>query len=305
MLFKKFVVFFSFIIATMCNESISQVIDYSQPISISVPVPMLEESIDPDLQGKVWNRWNTKNFTILSLDKTQGLYVFENVEKIKTWIFARWGLQDVDFSSECRILVVPNFEIMKKLFRVDGSRVESRKENGKIKMHVMWLVFDKNPTECMPSAMTMVCLSELEQQNDISLPFWVRRGISILNLSTPQIKSVFSYMHESILKKETFNKSEIIFRMTREEFIQLDTKSQRMYDSQAATLCLFFRKEFGQYNFLKFIFKSSNEKNLKSIIGFNSFNEFDQTFKRYMYYLSQDIVSGRVPKEYLEIARKD
>lgn len=284
------------------QEAPSQVAADLGPVPIIVPVPMtMEEAPDPALKDKVWHRSQTKNFTILSLDKGQGSYLFENLEHIKRWTFTRWGLPDMDFSAECRVVCVPDAAMMKKLFRVEGSKVESRKEDGKIKLHVIWVVFDKRPTECLPSAMTMVCLTEFEQQHDVTIPFWVRRGMAVLNLSMPQIKGTLRSMNEAISKREKVYFSNAFFGMTREAFLQADAETQKVYDAQATVMCLLFRKEFGQYNFLRFISAPSTEQHLREVIGFRSFDEFDKTFKRYMYYLSQDVVGGQTPREYLEI----
>lgn len=301
--------FFQFVVLVMlltglvsAQEATLQHTSDSGPVPIIVPVPMtMEEAPDPILKDKVWHRSQTKNFTILSLDKGQGLYLFENVEKIKRWTLTRWGLPDMDFSAECRIVCVPDAAIMKKLFRVEGSRVESRKEDGKVKLHVIWVVFDKRPTECLPSAMTMVCLTEFEQQYNVMVPFWVRRGMAILNLSMPQIKGTLRFMNEVISKREKVYFSNAFFGMTREEFLQADAQTQKVYDAQATVMCLLFRKEYGQYNFLRFISKPSTEQHLREVVGFRSFEEFDKTFKRYMYYLSQDVVGGETPREYLDI----
>ena len=243
----------------------------------------------------------TKNFTVLSLDEKQGEYLFQNLENIKKWTLTRWGLPDMNFSAECRVLCVPNKSTMKKLFRVDGSRVESREEGDKIKLHVIWVVFDKRPTECLPSAMTMVCLTEFEKQHNVQVPFWARRGMAVLNLSMPQIQGTLKFMNEQVANKEKLYFSESLFGMDREKFLQADVETQKVYDAQATVLCLLFRKEFGQRNFLRFISRPSTEEHLRKVTGFNSFGDFDETLKRYTYYLSQDVVSGRTPREYLEV----
>ena len=68
-----------------------------------------------DLKNLVWNKWNTNNFTILSIDQAQGEYLFNNLEAIKTWSLTRWGMSDLKYSAECRVFCVPNKNLMKKL----------------------------------------------------------------------------------------------------------------------------------------------------------------------------------------------
>jgi hypothetical protein len=267
-----------------------------------IPIPMTAEGDpDPFLKDKAWHRWTAKNFTVLSLDKAQGAYLAENLESIKKWTFTRWGFSDMDFSTECRVLCVQDKETMKKLFRVDGSRVESRKENERLKLHVIWLVFDKKPTECIPSAMTMICLTELEAKYNITIPFWARRGMAVLNLSMPQIKGVLQHVQQAVTKKERMYFSSSMFSMTRDQFLQVDGGTQKIFDAEATVLCLMIRKELGQRNFLKFISVPNTEQNLEKVLGFKSFGEFDKAFKRYLYYLPQDVVAGKTPQWYLEI----
>lgn len=256
---------------------------------------------DPFFADKVWHRYQTENFTILSLQKDQGQYLYENIENIKGWIFSRWGFPNIKFSAECRIVCVPSVEIIEKLFKVDGSRVESREEDGRIKLHVIWLVMDSQPTKCLPSALSMIAITELERQNNLKIPFWACRGMSVLNLSLSQIRGEMDFINKRITNKEKLYSSKVLFTMTREQFLQLDVDSKKIYDAQSAVLCLMFRKEFGQRNFLQFISRQSTEYNLKQIIGFENFNIFEKTFQRYMYYLSKDVVDMKTPQEYLEI----
>ena len=82
-----------------------------------LPVPAGQTApTDPDLKNLVWNKWDTDNFTILSLDQSQGKYLHENIESMKTWILRRWGISEkLQFSAECKIMCVPTKELMKKL----------------------------------------------------------------------------------------------------------------------------------------------------------------------------------------------
>ena len=266
-----------------------------------VPMVSSDPPTDPALKGKKWNRWETPNFTILSLDREQGGYLFENLENIKRWTLNRWGLPNIKFSAECRILCVPDQETMKKLFRISSSQVESREEDGRIKMHVIWLVFDQRPVECIPSAITMICLSELEQKYEFEFPFWVRRGMSILNLSTSQIEAAMREMRSRIQERDKLYFSESMLRMTKERFSKLEPELQLLYDAEAAILCLLVRKEFGQRNFLWLATVPSTEESVRQVLGFSSFKSLDETFKRYLYHLSEDVSLGETPGHYLDI----
>ena len=84
----------------------------------------------------------------------------------------------------------------------------------------------------------------------------------------------------------------------------LPPERKAIFDREAATLCLLLRKEFGQQKFIEFIKNNSSQNALHQVYGFNGYSQFDESFKRYFYNLSQDIVNNRTPDNYLKINGK-
>ncbi len=101
---------------------------------------MRSSTVPKEIEGKQWNRWTSKNFTVLALDDTQAKYLHGHLEEIKSWSLARWGLYDIDFSVECKLICVSDPALFEKLFKIKQTRVEVRRENGKIKENVIFLL---------------------------------------------------------------------------------------------------------------------------------------------------------------------
>lgn len=274
------------------------------PVShYQLPQPYNQEApSDPELKNLVWNKWDTENFTILSLDAGQGKYLHDNIEQMKAWVLARWGLPDVKFSAECRVLCVPNQQLMKKLFRLDQSHGEVRRnKDGKIELSVLWLVLDKKPAEVIPPSLTLVCLAELESRN-LNVGYWAVRGMSVLNGTIPQIRSQLAPLNGVITSDDKMYFSQKLFTMTEEDWKKETVEKRHLFDQEAAALCLLLRKEFGQDNLLKYLSTGGGEQNFANVYGFQSFQVFDSTLKSYMTNLAQDVAQNRTPNSYLQIS---
>jgi hypothetical protein len=259
--------------------------------------------IDPEIEGLNWNRFATPSFSIMAIDSGQGRYLQSNIEKMKEWTLSRWGLQNIPFSAECRVLCVPTRDMMQKLFRLDRSYAEVRRnESGRITLSCLWLVLDGPPAEVIPSALTMICLAEHEQAKGVKFGFWAHRGIALLNGNLPRIRSNLAAMNEPIQQNHRLHFS-AAFRVTEDQYKKKPIEDQCLFDREAAMICLLLRKEFGQDNFLAFLSTegTEGEKSFYRIFGFSSYGEFDATLNRYMLHLSSDIREGQTPDAYLSI----
>ena len=94
-----------------------------EPIrKVTLPIEVREElvtqvSIPSEIEGKVWNRWTSENFTVLSLNDIQAQYLHKHLELVKVWVFNRWGLYDVDFSVECKMICVDDPDLFRTSYR--------------------------------------------------------------------------------------------------------------------------------------------------------------------------------------------
>lgn len=257
------------------------------------------EPADPELKNLEWNRYSVDNFTILSIDNSQGKWLSENIDSIRSWCLTRWGFPDSKLTKECRIFCVPNKFLLKKLFSLEQSKVEFRQEN-----NVMWLVLDEKPAKTIPSYLTQVALVEFEAKHSISLGWWFKRGSCILNGVVPDIKSNISGLNEMIKQDQPIFVSEKMFTMTEDDYKKESEANRSVFDREAVALCIMLRKEFGEaklQGFLRISSKNNSQDVLKVVYGFDGFAHFDKQYIRFMRELTTDIVNNKTPDAYLDI----
>jgi len=278
------------------SQSLAQAPQVLQPIGSEVPS-------DPALKDLAWNRYTTKNFVVMSIDNAQGKWMSENLENIKIWCLERWGFPDFQFTKECRVFCVPNKVLFKKLFNLDESKVEVRRNNGVIEITAMWLVLDDKPARVIPRELTKICFAEFEQKHNVTIPFFARNGMGLLNNSLPDIRSNISLLGNVVQRDQPIFVSEKMFSMTEDEYDKSTAENKKVFDCQSVALCLLLRKEFGEakmQGFLRMANKNSPKDVLYVVYGFSSYAQFDQSYLRYMKDLSRDI-QQRTPDSYLEI----
>jgi hypothetical protein len=261
---------------------------------------------DADIQGKVWNRWTSKNFVVCSLNDTQAQFLNGNLEKVKSWGLTRWGLTDVNFVNECRLICVDEAVLYKKLFGLDGTKVEVRKVDGKTKMNVIFLLLNDAPSKTLPTPVMHVALMEWEQQNNVKLPWWAVRGMSLLNGDLGSIRKNIADLQPTLKANGQLFGSKGLMNMNEESYLKETPEKRALFDNQSVALCLLLRKEFGQDKFLASIKEGDPLKGL-GVFGFQSYEQFDKSFIRYMIDLSNDVTEvnkKKTPDSYLQIKAK-
>lgn len=172
-----------FILLTVLLSVPSQIVaqEIISPVGAAAPT-------DPALKDLAWNRYTTKSFVIMSIDDAQGKWMSGNMELVKSWCLERWGFPDFQFTKECRVFCVPNKALLKKLFNLDDSKAEIRQTNGKIEISAMWLVLDDKPSRVIPPQLTKICFAEFEQKHNVTIPFFAKNGMALLNGTIPDIR---------------------------------------------------------------------------------------------------------------------
>ncbi len=253
---------------------------FAQEISVPSPVVAIEAAPDlpDDLKGLVWNKWDTDNFIIISIDKNQGLYLKNNLEKIKSHLLSSWGFKDFRFTGECKIVCVSDKKLLKRIFRLDSPRFEIKQnENGKTS-YAIWFSLDDNniPT----SELMQLCLFQLENYYKHDFLLFCEKGISFLSNSS------------NIKKRLLSNKlSSISF-----EDLLKENKEDPDFDIKSAVVCLLMCKEYGKNNFINYL-KTKNTAEF----GINDTNKFNQIINRYYKNLIDDLQNNRTPEDYLTI----
>jgi hypothetical protein len=279
---------------------------------VSLPKEVRHElrtsTIPKEIEGKVWNRWTTENFVVCSLDDRQAQYLHKHLEFVKAWAFSRWGLYDVNFAAECKLICVNDPDLFEKMFRIKKTKVEVRRDtNGRIKESVIFLLVNDSPSRTVPVPLSEICIAEFAQKYDANFGWWAYRGVSLLNASIDQVKSDMNQLGPAVNGNQPIYFSKGLMEMTQAEYQKLDSVKKRLFDHSAMAFCLLVRKELGQDTFHRLLKKTSDNKGeagIKEILNFESYDHFDRTFKRYMIDLTADMAQGKTPDSYLQIREK-
>lgn len=268
----------------------SKMISGTSAVFPNAPEKAQKTEVLDEYKDLVWNKLDTENFIILSIDKKQGTYIKNNIENIKSWIVTRWGLSDFNFSSECKIICVSNRELFSKLFKIDQIHYEIRKDNeDKIKLCAIWMCYDD--LEKIPYCLSDICFSEMEQNKNKKIPFHIKKGMCYLSKNLDTLKKEMVDLPKEKVSYENISSKKIE-----------DIKDNALgnYEKQCAIACLLFRKEYGQINFVNYLSDNDLNKNF----GINNAKILDEILNRYYENLLSDLKEDKVPNDYLNIRRK-
>lgn len=254
----------------------------------NIPIPVAE--------NLAWHRWQTSNFVVLSLDEKQGSYLMNNIERVKSWVMRRWGFPDLKFATEFRVICVRNKDDLKKFFKLDAAHFESRSNHGGKKLNVAWLSADDNFQDAVSRLITEAALKEMQDQYGAKMGVWASRGLGTLNCSPTTIKAYLSQLQPSSIRS-----SKDVFEMSEEAYRKLTPEEKRRYDAEAVAICLLLRKEFDQMRFARFLASGSGERSLQQVYGYSGYGHFDNIFKRYVFFLSADVLRNVTPDSYLSV----
>lgn len=284
---------------------------------VTLPAELTTEisltSVPKEIEGLQWNRWTSENFTVLALNNEYAQYLHKHLEQVKSWIFTRWGFRDIDFNSECKLICVDDPVLFEKLFKLQRTRVEVRRdEKGAIKETVIFLLANDSPAHSLPTPLTEVCLAELSQKHNVYFRWWSVRGMSLLNGSLDQIRQRTVDFKSKLDADNAMYFSEGLMKMTQQDYVKLTEEQKSLYDSGAMIMCLLVRKEFGQDKFHKILQGTTvplgsatptdnSESALRTVLKFDSYGHFDRSLKRFMVDLTRDVADKKTPDEYLQI----
>lgn len=307
---KKLALLLTLFVALLCAVPASAaegIIKVKNPVEVRNELTITGQ-VPKEIEGLQWNRWTSKNFVVCSLNDKQAQYLHKHLELVRGWVFARWGMMEIDFTTECKLICVDDAALFKKLFNLDTTRVEIRRdENGKIKESIIFLLCSDLPSKTVPVPLTEVCLAEFGQRHKVAFGMWATRGMAQLNGTISQIRERIAEVKPLLDRNDPLFFSKGLFEMTPDQYAKLEPAKQRLYDNCALIVCLMIRKEFGQNHYLRML-KAASEGNpetaLKSVLGFDSYDSFDKTLKRFMIDITREVVAGKTPSFYLQITEK-
>lgn len=250
----------------------------------------------PGLEGLEWNKYDvSQRVHVLALDDKQGKYLHQNFNNVKTWVLDRWGLPDVEVASETRILCVTSRDQMKKLFKIEQSAVEYRQDEKGQNYTMVWLLCDDRPNKVLIGVITDVALTEYERAVGVKFPWYVRRGMTKLNGTLPDIRADINALGGATDRFDV----RAVLEMTEADYKRLTPDRQTTFDRQSAVLMLLCRKEYGQVRMLEFIHEGPT--GVTNVLGFRDFAHFNSAYVRYTNDLCREVAASRTPDSYLDI----
>lgn len=249
---------------------------YSQQI-----VPLIEKSsLREDL---VWNKWDTKNFVVLSLDKEQGLALRDSVERLRDSFLDSWGLDSGDAIFPCKLVCVPDRKTLGKFFNIESPKCEVRhSSDGKVSVCAIWI--DYESIKMLPSLIGSASVSA----SSTKIPPVLQNGIIALSVSPSRTREILGAAC-SVDAKSLFSMSGDAWSLE---------KDKEGLNRKCALICLMLRKEMGIDAFSDFIKSEQNEESIKRIFGFSGYGDLSKTLDRYSLNLAEDIKNGLAPDSY-------
>lgn len=278
---------------SFCEEKIDVVLEQEE---LAISQSNTEPEIDPELKGLQWNRYVNKNFVILSIDDRQGRKLSNNILDISSSFFSDWNLDNEELFNECRIFCVPNDNLLKKLFDVESSKVEIRKnEEGETDINVIWVSLNNNNEEVLSPYLTRVIFFN----SKLNLPWFFIRSAEILN-STKEEKNLILNSIVLFYEKEHFSCSDL-FSVSFSDYSSFSKEDKLKFDSQIVVMVLMLKKELGSLKLSSFL-KSKNklDDKLSKIYGYDGLKEFQVKYDMYFHDIAEDAKNNKVPLIYLE-----
>lgn len=263
--------------------------------TIDNDINVVVKNDDSEYKNLQWNRYTTDNFTILSISDKQGRWLYNNIEDIKNWSLKRWGISEYKLKKECRIMVVPNKDLFKRFFNLDENHVEFREKDGVLDIIAIWLCLEDNNkdqvVDDIPRILTSVCVRDFALDSNKK---FIEVGMSLLNQSDLKIK-------ETLNNTNDFNID--FLKIKNSDYNKLSEEEKLNYNKQSMLFCLFLKKEFGEFNFLKMLFsKGEPISNIRDVYHFDE-NELKLTTKRYFNDIKNVLKNDTIDNKYLKVEK--
>jgi hypothetical protein len=246
-----------------------------------------------EYKGLHWYRFVTKNFEILSIDRTQGVWQAQYVEPLKSWTQKRWGLANIPYDKKCLIICVPQQQLFEKWFRqkqIEPLPTQTKDIDGTARqVYAVWIAADPGfLTTKLPEQVGLVNLMNYENAFTVHLPKWMHVGMAALNNDPQAIRSMIGALDP--------NKSydaKLVF-----EDANAKALTPADYRAQAAAACLLLRKQHeGATQFVKYLEANnkSNSEQALAVYGWHGYGDFNRHFSAYVRNLAYDIRANRTP----------
>lgn len=246
----------------------------------SPPTPAADsqKGVQPGLEGLVWNKWDTENFVVISLDRFRGSAMRREVESVRKGVTDRWCISGGE-PVRCKLVFVPDAPMLKKLFGLSEPKCEYRTSESGGPEAAIWI--DDERVSLLPSL-----IADLELSRG-GFGSFARRGVPLLERSSSEVRAALAAAGERPLAS--------VLGDSKPNDDPLDLARN------SAVACLMIRKELGAQAFGRAIKSPPNQ--VHDRLGFASAAELEGTFRRYRANLISDLKAGRTPDEYLGVRR--
>lgn len=242
-----------------------------------LPSPESESFVAKKTEGMVWNKWETDNFVVLSIDYGHGDRLKSSVESDRDSACLSWGVEPSPLPVKCKLVCVPDAKALSELFSIKIPRCEIRRDESSAPKEIaIWV--DQGRISSLRGLLLSASLH--------GSPAYLQRGVGLL--ASPGLSVEISSLSDPSFKN--------IFSLTHSALAGLGGEARSSYDREAAVLCLLARREFGSGAFSALAGGSRPE----AVLGFPDEKSFLDTAKRYFSNLRGDVQSGRTPSSYLE-----
>jgi hypothetical protein len=200
--------------------------------------------VDPP-PGVAWNRYETPAFDILSTSADRGRLLADRADGLRGWVLARWGIKSPPAVGRCKLLVANDQTEFGTLFpgkTPPAFRIE--RDQGRMQGSVVWLAADdKWQTGPLPQMMTEVAWAEFEDHHRVVVPPWARRGVVVLNGHLPGIRVALRGLNDTFERDLPCFWGKDLLTLSADGLGRHPPDQQRLFDAQAACLCLYMMKE--------------------------------------------------------------
>lgn len=220
--------------------------------------------------GMVWNKWETPNFVVLSIDFSFGDRIRQVAERRMSAIFGDLGLEVRRLPVKCKIVCVPDSEKLSRFFGIEVPKCEVRRDpSGAVSDISVWM--DHASEGELAGLVASACLHDR--------PEFLRLGVSGLMRSPSDVSSTIRSASDPSLAFLAGGKASL---------------------PESVAFCLFLRREFGIDVFSEVLGGDSPV----AVCGFSDLSSMRKSFGRYLESLKFDLESGRTPSGYLRIGRR-
>lgn len=235
----------------------------------------------------------TKNFEIICNNKGYADRLAEDIEHIKRSIYLRWGMEDVDFNNKCMLVCVDDPKLYKELYKRDKSVYNANYRHKNKEISAIWFYMSNDWRDSVLSVkLTEACLHEYSLVKNVKFPTWMIVGISNLNGSEKHINNLLKNSYKMMETGFDHYDAESILKQ------KLDNENYDQWLSvQSTLLCLYLKKELKMKDILSFCRKNSLLV-IREDLKFESFEEFNYQFEKYMFNLSFDLFNDKTPATY-------